>query len=147
MRNSRKESVLLLVGLAVLVLLTGNFFQGLLFAQTADRFEHLEWFADAFDKIDREFVEDIPPEKLVEGAIDGMTGALDRYSAFLSADHLKQLEEDTSGEYVGVGIRIFEDVDKIITVDSTFPGSPAFREGILAGDKIVSVNGENTRGM
>jgi carboxyl-terminal processing protease len=147
MRNSRNESVLLLVGLTVLVLLAGNFFQGLLFAETADRFEHLEWFADAFDKIDKEFVEEIPPDKLIEGAIDGMTGALDRYSAFLSREHLKQLEEDTSGEYVGVGIRIFEDDDKLITVDSTFPGSPAFREGILAGDKIISVEGKSTRGM
>ena len=86
MRNSRNESVLLLVGLAVLVLLTGNFFQGLLFADTAERYEDLEWFADAFDKIDTEYVQELSTDKLVEGAIAGMTLKLDRHSSFLSLE-------------------------------------------------------------
>jgi len=149
MRNNRNESIFLLVGLAVLVLVTGNFFQGLLFAETADRYEDLEWFADAFDKIDTEYVQDLPTDDLIEGAIEGMTASLeDKYSTYLSQDDLRQLEEETSGEYVGVGIKIFMDVrDKLVTVDTTFPGSPAFREGIIPGDRIIRVDDVPTQGM
>jgi len=142
MRNNRSESVFLLLGLAVLVVVTGNFFQGLIFAETADRYEDLEWFADALDKIDTEYVEELSSHTLVEGAITGMISSLDRHSSYLSAEHLRQLEEDTSGEYVGIGIKIFLDQEhnNTLTVDSVFPNSPAFREGIMAGDKIIMID-------
>jgi len=146
MRSNRNDSIFLLLGLAALVLVTANFFQGLLFADTAERYENLEWFADAFAKIDTEYVQELPADKLVEGAIAGMTLKLDRHSSFLSRDPFKRLEEETSGEYVGIGIRIFMDKNTgYVTVDTTFPGSPAFREGIMPGDGIMKVDGETIR--
>jgi len=146
MRSNRNDSVFLLLGLAALVLVTANFFQGLLFADTAERYEDLEWFADAFDKIDTEYVQELSTDNLVEGAIAGMTLKLDRHSSFLSLEPFKKLEEETSGEYVGIGIRIFMDKNTgYVTVDTTFPGSPAFREGIMPGDMIMKVDGDLIR--
>ncbi len=146
MRSNRSESIFLLVGLAAIVLFTANFFQGLLFAQTADRYEDLEWFADAFSKIDEEYVSEPSTDDLIEGAIGGMTLKLDRHSSYLSRADLQRLEEETSGEYVGIGITIFMDKDTgYVTVDATFPGSPAFRKGIMPGDRIVKVDGQAIR--
>jgi len=132
--------------MATLVLLTANFFQGLIFADSAERYENLEWFADAFDKIDAEYVNEPPVDDLVEGAIEGMTSKLDRHSSFLSRAHYQQLEEETSGEYVGIGIKIFMD-NNVLTVDMAFPGSPAFRAGIIPGDRIIKVDDEPTQNM
>jgi carboxyl-terminal processing protease len=91
-------------------------------------------------------VDSIADSSLYRKATDGMLGELkDPYSVLLTGDDYKQLTEQTSGNYAGLGIQI--DVrDGWITVVAPLPDTPAERAGIQTGDQIIEVNGASTEG-
>jgi carboxyl-terminal processing protease len=83
---------------------------------------------------------------LVEGAIKGMTSALeDPYTTFMNKDEFSSFSSQTSGSYSGIGLQIEVKEDKIIVL-STFEGSPARKAGILSGDIIEKVNDTDVSG-
>lgn len=89
----------------------------------------------------------VPPERLVEGAIRGLVGALgDPYSAYLSPEELESFSATLEGTYSGVGMQLEQRGDAIYVV-APFPGSPAARAGIRPGDRILAVDGVEVRGM
>jgi carboxyl-terminal processing protease len=75
-----------------------------------------------------------------------MTGILDPYSEFLDEKSLGYLIEDTQGEFEGLGIEIDVRKDYIVIV-SPLEGTPAFRMGLQAGDKIIEIEGQSTKGI
>lgn len=78
----------------------------------------------------------------IYGAIDGLVNSLgDPYSAFLPPEENKMFEEEISGNFGGVGIEIGIR-DGGLTVISPLPDTPAKKAGILAGDKIVEIEGK-----
>lgn len=88
-----------------------------------------------------------PTEKRVWGMIQGLAGSLDDpYTYFLPPVEQKQFEDDMSGAFEGVGMEIAVR-DQILTIVSPLKGSPAERAGLKAGDKIIEINGETTRGL
>jgi carboxyl-terminal processing protease len=147
MRDSRKDFVYLALPLLAVVLLTGDFFRGRILAETDDTYVEIERFGQALDTVREEYVDPVPSKKLVDGAITGMLGSLDPHSSYLSADRYQRLETDTRGEFEGIGIEIYLDDRKIPTVAQPLPGTPAFREGLLANDRIIEVDGKPTRGV
>jgi carboxyl-terminal processing protease len=84
--------------------------------------------------------------KLIDGAINGMLETLDPHSVYIPAEEQKRIAEQFQGEFEGIGIS-FVIQNKILTVISPIPGTPADRLGIRAGDQIIKINRESTYGI
>lgn len=83
-------------------------------------------------------------QKMVFGAIEGMVNSIgDPFTVFLSEKENKRLREDISGEFYGVGIEIGTRKG-VLTVISPLEGTPAEKAGLLAGDKIIKIDGDST---
>lgn len=80
---------------------------------------------------------------LVYDALRGMLGSLDPHSQFMDEDDFKELREDTAGKFGGLGITIGMK-DSVLTVIAPMEDTPAFRAGILSGDKILEIDGDST---
>jgi carboxyl-terminal processing protease len=96
--------------------------------------------------IESEYVEPVDHERLVTGAIRGMVAELDPHSEYLPARDYTQFREDTEGKFAGIGVEV-DFRDDAVTVLAPIEGTPAFRAGILPGDKIVAVDGESVSGL
>ncbi len=85
----------------------------------------------------------------VEGSIGGIIGELeDPYSTFLDAAAFSELQEEISGTYAGIGVYLTQaDESGYVTVMAPIKNSPAFEAGLLAGDRIISLNGEDLQGV
>ncbi len=102
-------------------------------------------FTKALDVIDREYIEKLPSDRLVYGAIDGMLKTLDPHSSFFDPKEYARMRERQEGRYYGLGITI-QAIDGDITVMSIFEGSPAYRRGLRRGDIIARVEGQDAKG-
>ncbi|NLG33973.1 MAG: S41 family peptidase [Lentisphaerae bacterium] len=85
-------------------------------------------------------------EELIQGALKGMLQSLDPHSQFMDEETFTAMREDTAGKFGGLGITIGIK-DSVLTVIAPMEGTPAFRAGLLSGDKIMEVDGESTEGI
>lgn len=123
---------------------------GWLLEQGVDAQESTVYRARLFDEVHRlvgeRYVEEVDSSDLYRMAIDGMLSELgDPYSVFIGADQADDLELSIEGDYGGLGIRI-QKVGEWITVMGVIPNTPAERQGVMTGDRIVAVEGESARG-
>lgn len=100
---------------------------------------------DVCDLIHRHYVREIDNEEILSGAINGMLHKLDTYSEYIPPRDVAEFQKQTSGSYEGIGVGI-DTRDNHLTVISPFEGSPAYKAGIMAGDRIIEVNGDDTKG-
>ncbi len=101
---------------------------------------------EVIDVLSQQYVDDLPPEDLIMGAVEGLVGSLDLHSQLLDQRRHKRLMEQTRGEFGGIGIEISMRDDSL-TVLSPIPGTPAQRVGLQSGDRIVKIEHEWTEGM
>ena len=100
---------------------------------------------DVCELIRKYYVTEINDEELAAGAINGMLHQLDPYSEFIPAGEVDDFQKQTSGSYEGIGTAI--DVQNgYLTVISPFEDSPAYKAGVLGGDRILEVDGKSTKG-
>lgn len=99
-------------------------------------------FNDALEVTSRYYVDDVDSQKLTEDAIKGMLESLDPHSVYISADQLKKVNEDFQGSFEGIGVE-FDMINDTLTIVSPINGGPSEKLGILAGDKIVKIDGQN----
>ena len=92
--------------------------------------------------VENYYYEDVEENDMLEGAAVGlMAGIGDVYSAYYTAEQMAEFNEETEGEYAGIGCQLLADPsDQMITVTRVFKGSPAEKAGMRSGDKIVYVN-------
>lgn len=109
-------------------------------------YEGLSNFTRVLDLIERNYVEEVDPEKLTNSAIDGMLKTLDPYSTYLTPERYRELEIGTSGEFGGVGMEVSEE-NGVLTVITPIEGSPAEKAGIKPRDQIIEIEGKSTQGM
>ncbi len=109
-------------------------------------YQDLETFANVLTLLQQHYVEKINTNEVMIGAINGMLTSLDPHSSYLQPDDFKELQEETKGSFSGIGIEITIR-DGILTAVSPIEGTPAFEQGIKAGDQIVRVNGESTKDL
>jgi carboxyl-terminal processing protease len=115
-------------------------------AETDDVYENMKLFTVILNEIEKKYVEKEDPQKLIYGAIKGMVETLDPHSAFLTPEEYKELKIETRGAFSGIGIEITIR-DGVLTVVSPIEGTPAFKAGLKAGDKIIKINGKVTKNM
>jgi carboxyl-terminal processing protease len=104
---------------------------------------NLEVFNDALHKIRREYVDgkDLTYQQLVYAALKGAVGKLDPHSEFLDRESYQQLQDDTEGQFGGLGL-VVAMRDGYVTVVTPMEDTPGFRAGILTGDRIVKIGGK-----
>lgn len=91
--------------------------------------------------IDDQYVDAVDIDSLVDKAIPQILGELDPHSVYIPASEAKQAEDDLKGSFSGVGIE-FTIREDTIRVQNVIPNGPSDRAGLLAGDKIVSIDGK-----
>jgi carboxyl-terminal processing protease len=101
---------------------------------------------EVMNKVSNYYVDSIDEESFVEKTIVQMLHELDPHSSYISADELKEMNEQLSGEFEGIGIS-FNILNDTIFVVGTIPGGPSERVGIMAGDRIIRVDGEDVAGI
>jgi len=148
MRVSNKK---LFVGLFLLCLAAGViiFVNGSprpVTAGTGEVYKSVELFTEVLRQIEKSYVEPQDTEKLIQGAIKGMVQSLDPHSSFLTREEHQELLIETKGSFSGVGIEITIR-DNFLTVVSPIEGTPAYKAGIQAGDKIIKIDGKLTADM
>lgn len=114
--------------------------------QKKTRYEKLELFNKVLYLIESQYYREVDTEKLIEGAINGMMTTLDPHSAFLDKEVFAKMQEETSGEFGGLGIEVTQK-DGILLIVTPIEDSPADKAGIKAGDRIVEINHESMVGM
>ncbi|PMP69844.1 MAG: peptidase S41 [Calditerrivibrio nitroreducens] len=107
------------------------------------KFQYLEIFSDAFDIVERKYVEPIDTKKLIQGAIKGMLSELDPHSNYMDEKAFENFKTEIKGEFGGLGITIGIK-DKILTIIAPIEDTPAYRAGLKAGDKIIKIDGKPT---
>jgi carboxyl-terminal processing protease len=148
-RQSKRELIALLIFLAVGMLLLTNGFGARIAAQggNVDVFQKIKPIADVLDIIMTEYVKDPSIDKVVEGALVGMMNTLDRHSSYISPDALREMKEETKGEFVGIGVSIRFDDEKNVVVYQPIADTPAAKAGIMANDIIAKIDGVPVSGM
>lgn len=142
MRNCRSLVVAVLA--VALSALAGGVY-GRVMAGQDEVSQHYRVFTAALEAIDREYVEEVPTDRLVYGGIEGMLKTLDPHSSFLDPRQYADMRQKQEGRYYGLGISI-NVIDGDITVQSIFEGSPAFKKGLRRGDVISRIEGEDAKG-
>jgi carboxyl-terminal processing protease len=110
---------------------------------------------NAYDFIIRNYVEEVDPKVIFEGAMNGMFNALeDPYSTFLTESDMKDLNDTTQGSFGGVGLNIIkastprpDGKPMWVEVVSPIEDTPGWRAGINPGDFIIKINGEPTENL
>ncbi len=115
-------------------------------AESAVPYESLKLFVAVLEELENNYVDDVDANTLIHNAIKGMVENLDPHSSFMPPQAFEDLQDDTKGEFSGIGI-VITLKDGILTVVSPIEGTPAYDAGIYAGDIIVKIDGESTKGM
>jgi len=144
-----KQKGFLSIFLACVIVVGLLFFQGNGGEVKADSdavYKNIELFTEVLREIEKHYVEPQESQKLIYGAINGMVRSLDPHSSFMTKDEYQELMTETKGSFSGVGIEITIK-DDVLTVVSPIEGTPAFKAGIKAGDRIVKIEEKSSKGM
>ena len=136
------------IGIATIVLISLITFFTVSFAQSSGDsiYSLVKLSSDIAFKINARYVDRLDLKDLIFSGIRGMIDRLDPFSEFLEKKDFDHLMEQTSGKYSGLGMTIFLK-DSWVTVVSPMEGTPAYRMGLRAGDRIVKIDDRTTKGM
>jgi len=109
-------------------------------------YQKLKVLLDVLNFSVENYVEEVDADKLIYAAARGITRELDPFSQFMEPEFYQELKVETEGKFGGLGIRIAIR-DDMLTVVTPMPGTPAFRAGILPGDRITHIEGVSTQGI
>jgi len=112
----------------------------------ATTYRQLAIFGDIFERVRAQYVTPPDDKKLVTSAINGMLSSLDPHSSYLDADGAREMRNSTRGEFGGLGIEVTMENDAVRVV-TPIDGTPAAEAGVMAGDLIVAIDGEEVRGQ
>ncbi|HET7756221.1 MAG TPA: S41 family peptidase [Steroidobacteraceae bacterium] len=107
--------------------------------------EEASLFAEVYERIKRDYVEDVDDHTLMEKAVRGMVAALDAHSAYLDSEEFEAIRLSTMGSYPGVGIEVVA-AGGVVKILHPIDGSPAQRAGLRPGDEIVRIDGNDIGG-
>lgn len=105
----------------------------------------LQTFAEVFSYVRDYYVEDVTDEELIEGALNGALSSLDPHSSYTPKQEFQEQQKTSRREYGGLGIEVTME-DGLVKVNYATPDAPADQAGIIAGDFITAVDGEEVLG-
>ncbi|HEV7135232.1 MAG TPA: S41 family peptidase [Steroidobacteraceae bacterium] len=108
---------------------------------TALPWQEARLFAEVYEHIKHDYVDQEGDRKLMDSAIRGMVSSLDPHSAYLDNEEFEETRLSTMGSYPGVGIEVTAD-GSAVKIVSAIQGSPADRAGLRAGDEIIAIDGK-----
>ena len=108
-------------------------------------YDKIDLFSEVLDKINKEYVDEIDQNKVMDSAINGVLQSLDPYSAYMSPEMFNSMQTETSGKFGGLGIEVGMEAG-VVKVISPIDNSPASQVGVKAGDYIVKVNNIQVQG-
>jgi len=146
LKNKRVLMQFFLLSLVVGMILFFNGNSRSVTAGTGEVYKNIELFTEVLRQIEKSYVEPQDSQKLIQGAIKGMVQSLDPHSSFMTKEEHQELLMETKGSFSGVGIEITIR-DNLLTVVSPIEGTPAYKAGIQAGDKIIKIDGKLTTEM
>lgn len=113
-----------------------------------EAFDKMELFAEVIEQVRTHYVDadKTSYEDLIYGSLKGLLQNLDSHSQFLDPDMYEDMREDTTGKFGGLGI-VIGTRDNVLTVISPMEDTPGYEAGLMAGDKIVEIDGESTEGI
>jgi carboxyl-terminal processing protease len=111
-----------------------------------DTYKYLELFGDVFERVRKDYVEEVTDQELLESAIDGMLTSLDPHSGYMPAKGFQEMQEQTKGEFGGLGIEVTME-SGLVKVVSPIDDTPASRAGIQPGDYIIGIDGKPAIGL
>ena len=115
-------------------------------AANTDTYKQLNLFGDVFDRVRADYVEAPEDELLIENAINGMLAGLDPHSSYMNAKRFQEMQVQTRGEFGGLGIEVTME-NGVVKVISPIDDTPASKAGVLAGDLIVEIDGQQVQGL
>jgi len=115
-------------------------------ADIESAYEKLKVLSDVFAIVERNYVEPVKPNTLINGAINGMLETLDPHSNYMNPEVYKEMQSETRGSFGGIGFEITTR-DKVLTVVAPIEDTPASRAGIQSGDMILRIDGKTTKDM
>lgn len=149
MKSKQRNALITIAGVwvltAILLLIATSAFaqnrpnQGNVYSQ-------LQVFAEVLQKLKQNYVTELSDEELIEEAIKGMLRSTDPHTTYFTQDEFQDFTTSTKGSFGGLGIQI-DKIGDYITVVSPIEGTPAYRMGITAGDKIIKVDGISIVGV
>jgi len=108
----------------------------------SDIYSQLSTFTEVLQKLKQYYVTDLDDEELIKAAIIGMLGNTNPHTSYFTKDEFSDFTTSTRGAFGGLGIQI-DKIGDYVTVVSPIEGTPAYRMGITAGDRIVKVDGKS----
>lgn len=103
-------------------------------------------FTEILDMVQRFYVRELSSDEILEAALKGMLQNLDAHSAYLPAKEFADMQENTSGEFTGIGIEITTENNQV-TVVTPIEDTPAYKAGVKAGDLILAIDGKPAHEM
>ncbi len=114
--------------------------------EPGDFYEEISRFNKILSEVNRKYVENVDPAEISDAAIEGIRNILDPHTVVFAPEDYEDLKISMEGKFGGVGITISLR-DNVLTVISPLAGTPAFKLGIRAGDKIRKIEGNSTKGL
>lgn len=111
-----------------------------------DFYDEVSRLNKVLSEVNRKYVEDVNPTELTDAALNGIRDILDPHTTVFTPKDYEGLKVSMEGKFGGVGITISLR-DNVLTVISPLSGTPAFRLGIRAGDRIRKIDGKDTKGL
>ena len=136
--------VLLVMALLTVVIVTSGVHHRVV--ATDDTYDTLKVFSEVLTLVRHNYVESTNSRELIFGAIRGMLEGLDPHSSFMPPELYKEMQVETQGSFGGLGIEITVR-ERYLTVVAPIEGTPADRAGIVAGDRIIRIDGAPTKDM
>ena len=143
--NKHHKSVILIIVMVIAVLMAALGASGENVSKSPD-YKQLQLFYKVMKIVEENYVKDVSDKELLQGAMNGMLQSLDPYSSFLTEDMMKDLQAELDAQFGGLGIEITLE-NGVLTVVSPIEDTPAFKAGLKPGDKIVKIDGEDTKNI
>jgi carboxyl-terminal processing protease len=130
-------------GWTATLIILGLFAVGFTWSSSDDLYANIRLFDKAALTVTSNYVEPVNETELITAGIEGMVSKLDNYSKYLSGPEYYFLLQETDGEFEGIGVSL-EFHHDTLTIESVLKGTPAYYRGLMAGDRVLSIDGQST---